>query len=100
MKTDDQKIRETVGKIDGYWVPKVGDKIYVATHLYIDHGEDDVVGGLATVTKVQKYNGSNVMLSVEEHPGHSYNWKVLFEDQEELKEEFGQQAAYADPDLG
>ena len=82
-------------------VPHVGDKIYVETHLYIDHGKDDVVGGVATVTGVTEgisAGKKTPFVQVEEHPGNSYNWEMLAEKQAELKKWFGTAKAYADPD--
>jgi len=86
-------------------IPKVGDKIYVDSHWYISHGSDDVDGGLATVTEVEvskslpKNHMNSVFVSVKEHPGHSYNWGILEEDQKRLKKEFGKNKAKASPDI-
>lgn len=82
-------------------VPRVGDKIYVETHLYISHGADDVVGGVATVESVEigvSAGDPTPFVSVVEHPGNSYNWEMLAERQAALKKEFGQQKAHPDPD--
>lgn len=83
--------------------PKKGDKIYVDTHLHISRGSDDVVGGLATVTNVtDDISGGEpcVFVEVKEHPGHSYNWSQFLEKQQEaLKVQFGDKAAYPDPDV-
>lgn len=76
---------------------RIGDIIYVDTHLYLSRGEDDVVGGKATITNVSEKYGS-LFLTTKEHPGHSYNWDVLKEKQKELKVEFGDRWAYEDPD--
>jgi hypothetical protein len=63
------------------WTPEVGDYIYVATHLYIDHGEDDVVGGIAQVTKVKPSmsggDPNTLFVSVAQHGGNSYNWSQI-----------------------
>lgn len=83
--------------------PQVGDKIYAPTSMYIDHGEDDVLGGLATVTNVrlsQSAGQETPFVSVKEHPGHSYNWKLLSQRQEELRTQFGDRVAREDPDFG
>lgn len=79
-------------------LPKVGDIIYVGSHMYLSRGSDDVVGGKATVTKVDKQT-YGVFITVAEHPGHSYNWKILEEDQDKLKKQFGNKKAYPDPDI-
>src|SRR6266404_6940710 len=61
---------------DRHTPPNVGDEIYVGTHMYIDHGEDDVAGGLAVVTKVERSstNGGTWSIYVKEHPGCGYYW--------------------------
>lgn len=84
-------------------LPEVGDKIYVGTSWYMSHGEDDVQGGLATVSKVEvdekctnEYN--RVMVGVKEHPGHMYNLNHLLENQAKWKKEFKKSKAHPDPD--
>lgn len=82
--------------------PKVGDQIYVRTARHLSHGEDDVVGGLATVSAVVREVSRGalvVFVAVHEHPGHSYNWTILAQEQASLASEFGQACAHADPDL-
>ena len=78
--------------------PKVGDTIYVKTSLYIDHGADDVLGGKATVTRVEKDRNGDWFVSVKEHPGNSYNWSYLGPRQAELKKKYGRRHARSDPD--
>jgi len=82
---------------------KVGQKIYVETQLHISRGSDDVVGGLATVTKIREdISGGEkcLFVSVKEHPGNGYNWSQhLSKLQDKLKERFGDQIAYPDPDI-
>jgi hypothetical protein len=85
-----------------FWVPKVGQLIYTETHLYLGHGNDDCVGGLSQVTQVYRdMSGGDpkcVFVEVAQHD-HGGNWtQVLFPDQKELLEEFGDRVAYADPD--
>jgi hypothetical protein len=79
--------------------PKVGDTIYVDTRMYIDHGEDDMQGGRATISKVNvgKYG---TFVEVKELPNDSFNYYLLMEDQAKLKKEFGRRKAYPDPDYG
>ena len=80
-------------------IPKVGEDIYISGAMYIDHGEDDRMGGLAEVTKVElKYNSA--MVSVKEAPGTSFNWLYLKDIQERLKAEHGEGRARPDPDYG
>ena len=88
-------------KANRYFLPKVGDVIYVRTSLYIDHGEDDVEGGLAVVTKVEEgisAGEKTPFVATAQHPGDNYNWKMLWEQQSELQKRFGKQVAYEDPD--
>jgi hypothetical protein len=85
-----------------YWVPKVGDYIYTETRLSIDHGWDDVVGGLSTVTKVySQMSGGDpacVFVEIKEH-NRGGNWtQVFFEEQKTLMLGFGESFAYPDPD--
>lgn len=75
-------------------MPKPGEDIYVPTAMYIDHGEDDVQGGLAEVVEIK-----NGMIRVEPFPSTYYSWSPgLCEAQEKLKKEFGQGRAHKDPD--
>jgi hypothetical protein len=86
------------------YIPKRGDKIYVPTRFYIEHGQDDVLGGLATVTHVEEKTNvlpvNRYFVSVLEHPGTSYNWILLSAEQEKLKAEFGDSVARPDPEDG
>jgi hypothetical protein len=87
-----------------YWLPKVGEYIYSRTSLSIDHGETDVVGGLATVTQVSfSMSGGDPktpFIEIAQHEQGGWNWRVLWEDQQELMDEYGKDFAYADPDYG
>jgi hypothetical protein len=84
--------------------PKKGDTIYIpgATHVY--RGKDDMAGGRAVINKVEKsdhltpdhYN--YLMVGVVENPGTMYNYRVLLEEQEELKKEYGDAIAHPVPD--
>lgn len=98
--------REKKDKTDGVKVaamplPKVGDDIYVPTHLYLSHGCDDVVGGLAKVKSVSGgiSGGEQVhFISVVEIFG-DFNWEhYLALMQDELKKEFDNNRAYPKPD--
>lgn len=85
-----------------YWVPKVGQLVYTDTRLSIDHGWDDVQGGMSLVTKVgTEMSGGDpdcVFIEIAQH-GRSSNWtQFLFPDQKELMERFKNQVAYPDPD--
>jgi hypothetical protein len=73
--------------------PKVGDVIYVPSALYVFRGSDDFQGGKATVSRVE-FNFVNIV----ERPNHGYNWDLLRDEQEKLKERFGDNVAHPDPD--
>ena len=85
-----------------YEIPKVGQEIYVRSACSIGHGETDVVGGLATISRVEFHPEQTInqyFVTVKELPGHGYNYDVLMEEQDELKAEFGTNRAYPDPDF-
>jgi hypothetical protein len=84
-------------------VPEVGEYIYVRTSLFIDHGEDDRVGGLAEVTDVHEgMSGGDpkcLFVGTMQHPCGGSNWtQFLFREQEKLMKEHGDNFAYPDPD--
>ncbi len=86
-----------------YVSPKVGDKVYIQSRCHISRGSDDVHGGVATVSKVEKQMSAGKMvdfIEVIELPGRCYNWEqVLVHEQDKLREEFGDTAAHPDPDI-
>jgi len=87
----------------GSGVPKVGDEIYVGGAMYIDHGQDDIAGGLAEVVSVTDSISAGMptpFIEVKELPGHSYNWEHLATQQEEYKKRYGRNRAHPDPDFG
>jgi hypothetical protein len=83
---------------------KPGDELYIGTSLYIDHGEDDVCGGIAVVEEI-------IYKPVPANPvnswfadfvgidGHRYNLSILLERQDELREEYGDRIAHNCPDV-
>jgi hypothetical protein len=83
---------------------KPGDILYVNSSCYIDHGEDDVAGGKATVKRVLK-PGENPYVyypAVEFHglPGRYYNLESILKDQSKLERTFKDKLAHEDPDYG
>ena len=85
------------------WVPKPGDYIYTASSMSIDHGEDDVVGGLGQVTELKPMmsggDPKTLFVAVAQLPGHSRNWsQMLVKEQAELMKRFGTKFAHPDPD--
>jgi hypothetical protein len=86
------------------WVPKVGELVYMDTRCSIDHGYDDVRGGLAQVSRVKHgMSGGDdkcVFIEVAQHD-RGGNWtQWLCPDQKKLMKEFGDRVAHPDPDLG
>jgi hypothetical protein len=88
--------------MDKKMVPAIGQEIYVPTSLYISHGEDDVLGGRATVMSVSEEKlGNRIVhcITVKEHPSVTYYWETyLAEYQEEWEQQFGDQRAKPIPD--
>lgn len=88
--------------MSGRKVPSIGEEIYVPTRLYMSHGEDDVLGGRATVMGVwEEKHGNRIVhgITVKEHPNTTYYWENgLVECQEEWKQKFGDQRAKSIPD--
>lgn len=85
--------------------PQIGDKIYVPSSYYVYRGEDDFEGGLATINKVEvskhlpKDNSNYWMVGIEGIPSTMYNYRVLVEEQDELKKEYAGKVAHSSPDL-
>jgi len=86
------------------WTPKVGDYVYVRTMMSIDHGEDDVVGGLAEVTRVyDSMSGGDAKCKFIEIMQHDRggNWtQFLCPEQKRLMRDHGNSFARPDPDYG
>jgi hypothetical protein len=85
--------------------PKIDQKIYVPSSLYVYRGADDFAGGIATINKIEtskhlpKDHCNYTMVGIKERPGTMYNWKNLLEQQAELKKAYGKQKAHPDPDM-
>lgn len=92
-----------IKKTEGRVVPEVSDDIYVPLALYNDHGRDNRMGGLAKVVSVSSgMSGGEWVhnIRVEEFPDCVFCWEhCLAEKQDELRERFGQNRAYPDPDI-
>ena len=84
---------------------KKGDKMYLRGSMSISNGSDDVTGGLATIKKIEinerlgsdHFNG--IFVEFEEVPGHSYNYKSLINQQEELAKQYEGKIAHPSPDI-
>lgn len=80
-----------------------GDKVYIGSSYYIDHGEDDICGGWAiveaiTTNKSLPEGSMNRTFVKLEELDRSYNIKYLEENQEKWAKEYGDKKAYACPD--
>lgn len=73
----------------------MGDWIYIPSELYLSHGEDDVIGGLARIKQIRPEDG---YLEFEGFEGTFYGGGYLLANQEKLKAEFGDQKARKNPD--
>ena len=81
--------------------PEVGRDANVPPELYLTHGRDDFAGGLCGISDVslETLGGKTVpFVEFEERPGYRYNWNWLMEQQDQLRERFGDQRGYPDPD--
>jgi hypothetical protein len=84
--------------------PKLEEKIYLPTSLYIGHGRDDFQGGIATINKIETSNDlpkdhfNYTMVGVKERPGFMTNWLYILENQKEWAKEYKGQIAHPDPD--
>ena len=81
--------------------PQIGQKIYIPPSIYVDHGRDDIEGGLATIDSVRKTAGGDYMVGVTElRPRQiEYGYKGLMSQQEALREQYGESIARPDPDM-
>ena len=79
-------------------IPKIGDIIYIGSEASLWHGRDDIQGGKAKIISVNG-DGDNVWIVVEEFSDSSYNWKHLKDDQDKLREKFGDSFARPNPDF-
>lgn len=85
--------------------PKVGDKIYIPCQWFISRGQDDVDGGLATISKIEwsdhlsKDHINSCMVGFKEVPGSVFNYKILLEQQQELKIKYLNKVAKPNPDI-
>jgi hypothetical protein len=84
--------------------PKIGDKIYIPSALHVYRGADDIQGGSTTITEViisdhlPEDNINSIMVRVKGIPSTKYNWKLLMQEQDELRDQYGDQIAHPDPD--
>lgn len=99
-----KKRRESLEGCKPIELPKIGDKIYVPTSLYLSHGLDDFEGGIATVDGhytndfLTEDHCNYYEISIEENPGTRYNLRYLLEHQAEWKKIYKKRKAHPDPD--
>jgi hypothetical protein len=78
-----------------------GDVIYIGTELYLGHGRDDFRGGLAEVSEIRQdisKGQPTTFVRVVQQPDTIHNWKLLAQEQKELKQRHGKAWAHPDPD--
>lgn len=86
--------------------PKVGQRIYLPTALYLSHGKDDFDGGKCVVSKIKIEDSlpaghpNRVFFAVEENPGHLYSWEHYgnINTQRKYKKQYGNRKGKRDPD--
>lgn len=65
-------MEEQYGNKNGEKIPKVGDPVFIPSHLRCDN----FLGGPAKIRTVEQL-GDNVWVTVEECPACHYNWISL-----------------------
>lgn len=77
-------------------VPKVGEEIYISSSFPCSpNAFPHWIGGLAKVSRISELEG-DPFVAVEELPvgGKGFNWRLLFPQQKNLREEFGDKRAH------
>lgn len=80
-------------------IPNIGDKIYVDTIKNLSTRKT-YNGGWATVSNVETFGNrkNGAILKIEQidqnDHGNYYNWLCLFDEQEELKDKYGDTEVY------
>jgi hypothetical protein len=78
---------------------KIGDILYIQSEAYIGHGEDDIAGGLATVSETGKWPNGICYVCFEEVGNHKqYNLEIILEKQKEFAEKYAGRTAHPMPD--
>jgi hypothetical protein len=78
-----------------------GDVIYIGTELYLGHGRDDFIGGLAEVSETRpdiSKGQPTPFVRVVQQPDTLHNWKLLAAEQKELRQRHGKSWAHPHPD--
>ena len=76
----------------------VDDRMYIPSAVYIERGEADIEGGIATISKVEVCNEHLTFVSFKEIPGKQYNYQYLLGIQDDLAEQYKGRIAHPDPD--
>ena len=82
--------------------PEIGDELYIQGSFSIDHGWDDVEGGLGVICRIQQQTSAGkptYFVEVQEIPGRFFNWGWLQEKQELLQKAYRMRRARPDPDF-
>lgn len=81
-----------------------GDKLYIYNSIHISRGSADVCGSLAEIEEIIRDNRlpddsiNSHFVKFKGLTSH-YNYKMLLQEQEELKARFGNQQAHSSPDV-
>jgi hypothetical protein len=74
---------------------RLGERIYIPDVSSFDKEEMSILGGLATIDDVHR-NYGDLFITIEELPGHHFNYRVLMEQQAALQKRFGKRSARFD----
>jgi hypothetical protein len=84
--------------------PEIGQKIYIQSMYYIERGQDDFNGGLATIDKIinsnhlPKSHYNYCMIELKELPNRQFNYNYLLENQENWAKEYKDKIVELCPD--
>lgn len=102
-RASEARFRKIQSECESGSVPQLqkGDAIYIGTELYLGHGRDDFRGGLAEVSEfgLEKSKGQPTpFVRVVQQPDTIHNWKLLAEEQKQLRARHGKDWAHPAPD--
>ena len=72
-------------------------EMYIPDAMYLDHGEDDRCGGLATVKSISIFQ-LDVLTATFENIPSSFNLKYIFANQRYYRSVFGDRVAHMCPE--
>ncbi len=81
-----------------FYVPSIGDVVYIPPAYYLSHAIHDRHGGQSKVICVTIDDSDGICVWVEAFPHIKFDWQCLWERQEELQKRYGTKTAEACPD--